>query len=154
MAHGTDSPNKRALVKIVIDLPHDAPTREESLWARSLGDRLYRLDNTPWYATGCALGDVVECEDRPGQLPRLVRVVQRSGNRTIRVFIPDSPNRSAVKVEVFRILQAAACPFEEYGTDKGLIAATVPPSIAADSLFRRLDELEAEGGAYWEAGNF
>jgi len=154
MAERVSSPRPDGLTKIAIGLPPKAPTKEESLWAYELGDHLYRLDNTPWYAMGCSLGDVVECEDRPGQLPRLVKVVQPSGNRTVRVFVPEGPSRAEVKEGVFALLQSKGCAFEAYGAEKGLIAVTIPPTADGDSLFEQLDALESAGRAYWEGGNF
>jgi hypothetical protein len=57
----------------------------ETLWAFDLGDAHYRLDNTPWYAYGISWQDVVEARpDEAGQL-QFVRVVSKSGNRTVRI---------------------------------------------------------------------
>lgn len=57
----------------------------ETLWAFDLGGDHYRLDNTPWYAYGISWQDVVEARpDQDGQL-QLVKVVSKSGNRTVRI---------------------------------------------------------------------
>jgi hypothetical protein len=57
----------------------------ETLWAFDLGGDHYRLDNTPWYAYGISWQDVLEARpDQDGQL-QLVKVVSKSGNRTVRV---------------------------------------------------------------------
>jgi len=57
----------------------------EALWAFDLGGGRYRLDNTPWYAYGISWQDVVEARlDQDGQL-QLVKVVSKSGNRTVRI---------------------------------------------------------------------
>lgn len=146
-----ENPN---LKKIVIALPKDAPTQEETLWAERLGEQLYRLDNTPWYAKGCALDDIIKCEERPGQLPVFVKVVRPSGNRTVRVFVPDTVERSATKAELFAFLEQADCFFEEYGSAKGLIAVTIPAAVDSESVLARLNDLEDAKRAYWESGNF
>src|SRR5438093_1653198 len=83
------------LTKIVFHRPKDAPTQQETLWAERLGKNLFRLDNTPWYARDCALDDVICCEEEEGQLPRFTRVIRPSGNRTVRVFVPEAADRSA-----------------------------------------------------------
>lgn len=143
-----------SLTRIVVDLPADAPTREETLWAERLGDQLYRLDNTPWYAKGCALDDLIQCDEPPGELPRFRKVVRPSGNRTVRVFIPDTPDRAAMKTEILDLLSELGGLTEEFGEDKGLIAVTIPKAANADLVFTRLNALEAEKRAYWESGNF
>jgi hypothetical protein len=57
----------------------------ETLWAFKLGGDHYRLDNTPWFAYGISWQDVVEARpDTDGQL-QLVKVVSKSGNRTVRI---------------------------------------------------------------------
>jgi hypothetical protein len=57
----------------------------ETLWASDLGCGHYRLDNTPWYAYGISWQDVVEARpDEQGQL-QFVKVVSKSGNRTVRI---------------------------------------------------------------------
>jgi hypothetical protein len=57
----------------------------ETLWAVDLGGGHYRLDNTPWYAYGISWHDVVEAlPDEDGQL-QFVKVVSKSGNRTVRI---------------------------------------------------------------------
>ena len=57
----------------------------ETLWAVDLGGGHYRLDNTPWYAYGISWQDVVEAQpDEDGQL-QFVKLVSKSGNRTVRI---------------------------------------------------------------------
>ena len=142
------------LCKVVIALPEDAPTPEETLWAERLGEQLYRLDNAPWYARGCALDDLVQCHEDAGRLPRFVRVVRPSGNRTLRIYVPNTAERQATKKELFEWLAQADCPFEEYAASAGLIAVTIPSFVEAGPLLERLAALEADGRAHWESGNF
>jgi uncharacterized protein DUF4265 len=142
------------LKKVAVPLPPGAPTAEETLWAQPLGDHLYRLDNTPWFARGVALGDVVRCEDSGEGLPRFLEVVEPSGSRTVRVFVPDTPDRQRVKQEIFQFLESAGCKYEGFGKDKGLIAVTIPRDVDAQKVLERLSEYQGQGKAYWESGNF
>jgi hypothetical protein len=143
-----------APTKVVFDLPPDAPTPTETLWALPLGDHLYRLDNVPWFAFGCALGDVIRCEERLGELPRYVEVVEPGGNWTVRVFVPETPQRDVIKNEVFEMLREMGCSYEGFGATKGLIAVTIPSDLEADTVLDKLRELQAQEKAYWESGNF
>ena len=148
------SNNTQKLTKIVVSLSEDAPSSEETLWAERVAEALYRLDNTPWYAMGCALDDIVECEERPGEFARFVRVVRPSGNRTIRLFVPDTLERNAMKQKIFAYLQRFGCVFEEFGSSKGLIAVSIPVTANWDSISAWLSEIENNQSAYWESGNF
>ena len=143
-----------ALTKILFNLEADAPSATETLWARSLGDDLYQLDNTPWYARGCALGDIVRCVGGEGELPAFSEVVRPSGNRTIRIFVPDGPARRHTKKLVAEFLRSHGCSYEGMGSEKGLIAATIPKDMPSDAIFEYLDTLEANETAFWEAANF
>lgn len=142
------------LQKIALTLKDGAPTKEETLWAFPMGGGLYRLDNSPWFANGCALGDVVKCADREGQLPLFERVVMPSGNLAVRIFVPAGPERDATKQEVFEFLRRTGCKFEGFGTDKGLIAVTIPKNIEPEIVLAPLREYQAAEKAYWESANF
>jgi hypothetical protein len=142
------------LTRVVFELPPGAPTPTETLWAESLGNRLYRLDNAPWFAFGCAQGDVVRCEERPGDFPRFIEVVEPGGSRTVRVFVPEAPQRDAVKDEVFSMLRENGCGCEGFGAMRGLVAVTIPVEVDPERVLSTLRALERQGKAYWESGNF
>jgi hypothetical protein len=52
------------------------PVDSERMWASVVGADLYRLDNSPWFATGVA----------EGEWPFFVEVAEWSGNCTIRII--------------------------------------------------------------------
>ncbi len=69
----------------------DRSDHVETLWATPVGRDRYKLDNSPFYAYGVSWQDVIEARpEREGDLPTLVRVVEKSGNRTIRVGVRES----------------------------------------------------------------
>ena len=79
-----------ALTKVYIDLPEDGGPSSESFWARPLGDDLYELRNSPWYAYDLHFYDVVRAlADAPDDKPRIREVIKRSGHRTLRVIFSD-----------------------------------------------------------------
>lgn len=143
-----------SLAKIIFALPSDAPSTTESLWAKPLGGGLFEIDNTPWYARGYALGDIVRCEEQSSELPQVIELVTPSGNLTVRIFVPAGPERELRKQRVTDALRRYGCMFEGMGVDKGLIAVTIPRDVDHDLILRHLDELESSKKAYWEAGNF
>src|SRR5262249_51228047 len=76
------------LVKVFIEL-NDAPFETEFFWAKPLGGDEYQLRNSPWFAFDLHFYDVVRAvPDQPGEKPRIVGVVRRSGHKTLRVLFP------------------------------------------------------------------
>lgn len=73
-----------SLTKVHIDLPNHWATGGESLWALPLGDDLYEIRNSPFYAYGINWGDVVWAHSNDPELkPQVREVVTPSGNRTL-----------------------------------------------------------------------
>lgn len=125
---------------------------KESLLALPLGGDLYRLDNSPWFADGVSARDVVEARPvQPGEPPVFVRVVEKSGNRTLRVYLqqPVATGADVIEQEVFkhptlsRLLQVG-CAVE--GTSPHYFAVNVPPSTDFDTVCYHL----STSGDRWE----
>jgi hypothetical protein len=75
------------LVKVYVELPGNEDFGSESFWAKPLGDDLYELRNSPWFAFDLHFYDVVRAiPEKPGEKPRIVEVVRRGGHKTLRVF--------------------------------------------------------------------
>ncbi|MCW2498014.1 DUF4265 domain-containing protein, partial [Jatrophihabitans sp.] len=52
------------------------PVSSERLWAFSLGDDIYRIDNAPWFVRDLAIGDLVEARaSAPNEHPVFQRIV-------------------------------------------------------------------------------
>ena len=99
----------------------------ETLWAYSVGDDRYRLDNTPWFAYRVSCGDVVEARvPEPGEFPEFVRVVQKSGFRTVRVILEPPADEAPESQAILERLRELGCTYE--GANPGYIAVGVPPS--------------------------
>lgn len=100
-------------------------SNNETLWAFDLGNRRYRLDNQPWYAYGVSCGDVVEAvPNEPGGIPDFVRVVEKSGNRTVRVITDWVVERNGPKHPVLEHLREMGCDYE--GANGKFFAVTIP----------------------------
>jgi len=115
--------------KIIFSLERDEhgypPVEAESMWA-TLRDDGYELDNTPFYAKGVALGDVVLAEpDVDGALVYR-RVTRRGGHSTYRVYLlapgPNDPQSTAdyLRAQGLRV---------EYDL-ASLLAVDVPPTVS------------------------
>src|SRR5262245_37935318 len=76
------------LVKVYFELG-DGPVGTESFWAKPLGDDLYELRNSAWFAFDLHFYDVVRAlPDKLDEKPRIIEVVRRSGHKTLRVLFP------------------------------------------------------------------
>src|SRR5215475_980055 len=98
-------PDDPQLVKIEI---RDEEHEVETLWAFDLGNNLYKLDNTPWFAYRISTGDIIEAEPVEGDgFPVFKRVVQKSGYRTIRIRAEQNFDD-----ELFEEIKSLGCSFE------------------------------------------
>ncbi len=63
---------------------------KESLLALPLGEGRYRLNNSPWFAYGISANDIVEARPKfPYEEPVFIRLLEKSGHRTVRVYLGD-----------------------------------------------------------------
>ena len=119
----------------------------ETLWAFTLGDGRYRLDNLPWYAYRVSLGDVIEAApDAEGQL-HMVRVVRKSGNRTLRLFFPGADLHTDWPAEIQELMDrlvGLGCSYE--GANRRYQAVNVPPEADLEAVTRFLIDADAR----WE----
>ena len=134
------APDDRPRVKIGL---RDNDGDVETPWATHLGGRLYRLDNVPFFAYGVSADDVVEAVPDQDGLPMVNRVVQKSGNRTVRVWLPETTDTDPAPT-LLAELARLGCTYE--GAYNKLICINVPPAVPLDSVADLLVRLDVE----WE----
>jgi len=101
-------------------------TNIETLWAFELGNHRYRLDNQPWYAYGVSCGDAIEAVPNvPGGIPTFVRVVEKCGNRTVRLITDWVVTKGGPAHPVLQHLVEMGCEWE--GSNGKFFAVTIPP---------------------------
>ena len=126
----------------------DRPDRVETLWATPVGPDRYKLDNSPLYAYGVSWQDVIEARPlREGELRSLVRVVEKSGNRTIRVVLDPPADQSEESATILDWLVELGCSYE--GTKAGFISINVPPEVELEAVCDSLSAAELQ----WEHGD-
>jgi Domain of unknown function (DUF4265) len=111
----------------------------ETVWADPVGVDQYRLDNSPFWAYGVSWLDVVEARmDENGQLA-FVRLVEKSGHRTVRVIFDPGIDANPEGKAVIDGVVELGCTFE--GMHPGYLAIDIPPGIdlmlVADYLTER-----------------
>jgi hypothetical protein len=136
------------LTKIRIDLPNHCATGGESLWAKPVGVDTYEVRNTPFHAYDINFLDIVEARSTdPNLKPAVVRVVKRSGHRTLRVRFSDSGPASE-RVAQLESLAVLKVSFE--GKNDTFFAIDVEPDGNYDAVCSQLAAWEKAGVLEYE----
>jgi len=138
-------------VKIKFDLEQDEdgypPYAAENVWAieRPGG---YELDNIPWYAKGVSCGDLVEASpDEDGRLS-FDRVLRRSGNSTLRVWLSAAEVGECSKVRA--VIEQAGATSELNGAR--FLSVDVP-AASLSAVWAYLEAGETRGTWEFEVGH-
>ncbi len=129
-------------------MPHHWATGGESLWATDLGGDRFRLENVPFYAYDLNFHDIVEAKAAaPDLKPSILRVVHRSGHRTMRViFAENVPEQD--RLERLRSLRRLNVWFER--CNRHYFALDLEPEAEADVIEAELREWVGDGVAEYE----
>ena len=144
--------NGAKLVKVAFPLEatswHGVAT--ETMWAETVGENLYRLRNSPFYAFGVSAEDVVSAK-LGGGLLIFSDVVQRSYHSTYRVFrLPQASDKSFRSY--WEQLEELGCTYEQ-GDPEKLFAIDVPPQADIYSVYDVLERGEASEVWGFEEGH-
>jgi hypothetical protein len=138
----TTSPTAKVLFRVP---ESDGSAQVETLWAVDLGNNEYQLDNSPFYVYSVSWQDVVDAPYNEDEgFPTFVRVVRKSGNRTVRVILeePAAPGNRAE--EVLKGLLALGCDYE--GANRTYISVNIPPHVELGAVREYL----VEQAVQWE----
>lgn len=128
------------IVKVLLQDGKDV----ETLWAVPVGENLYRLDNSPFFAYRVSWEDVVHAEpDSDGALC-FSHVAQKSGNRTVRVITDGYKTTSEEAKPFLDGIIKLGCSYE--GIQPRLISINVPPKVELKTVADYL----IESGHKWE----
>ena len=132
--------------KVLFRVPYeDGSVEIETLWAHDLGGDRYRLDNSPFYAYGVSWQDIVHAPFDPQEgFPTFQSVLEKSGNRTIRIVFDDSSVEIGESKSVLDGVSALGCDYE--GATKTYLSINIPPAVDLDVV---VDFLMRES-ATWE----
>ena len=136
------------LVKVVVDLPNHWAATGESKCAKPLGDNLYELRNSPFYAYGLNYEDVVYAvSPTEGKKPLVIRIARRSGNRTLRVRFGSESIKSE-RLLLLKGLDKFKVSWE--GADHKLFSLTIPPDGDYQATCDQLWDWEQAGLLQYE----
>ncbi|MEZ5582168.1 MAG: DUF4265 domain-containing protein [Candidatus Competibacteraceae bacterium] len=122
----------------------DNEGRKELVSASQTGEDLYQLDSTPSFAYQVSLNDIVRVmRGEDGQL-RFVEVVEKSGNRTVRVLLNKFSLDSELGKAILAFIAEQGC---QYGNAHvNVLTITAPPEVDLQVIETRL----VEYGVWWE----
>ena len=136
------APNAKLLFRVPED---DGSAQVETLWATSLGEDQYKLDNSPFYAYSVSWEDVVYAPFDPDEeRPTFQHVVKKSGNRTVRVIFDPPVEDGNPSDTLLKGLVARGCSYE--GANPAYIVINIPPGIELLDIRQYL----IAQGADWE----
>jgi hypothetical protein len=117
----------------------------ETLWATPVAEHQYRVENCPFWAYGVSWLDIVEArrvyEDG---FPEFVRVVQKSGHRTIRVILDPGYDASPASKAVLDAVVTLGCTWEAMNTR--YVCVDLPPEVELQEVADRLTQMDVQ----WE----
>jgi Domain of unknown function (DUF4265) len=111
-------PELKPTAKVLFSVPEeDGSANVETLWAFDLGEDRYRLDNSPFYAYSVSVGDIVYAPiDQNEGRPTFSRVLEKSGNRTVRVILDPPVADGNSSDGTVKELIALGCSYEGANT--------------------------------------
>ena len=131
---------EKKFVKVFVKLEKNEddypPVDWEELWAVSLGDDKYRIDNVPFYALGISSGDSVAAVSRDEKLV-VTEVVGTEGHSTLRVVVHDKSMTEILRAE----LKSAGCA-TELSNVPGFFSVDVPPQVDYSVISKLLSDYE------------
>lgn len=136
---------QKNLIKIQF---YDPDIGYENLWAMPVSRSRYRIESIPFFIYGVSFRDIVSASpDAKGQL-QFNKVVERSGNRTLRARSDTLSKNSAYRKKVIADLKKLSCGVEELRSR--LLAIDVPINTDLQAV---TDYLTNKARVDWEYGN-
>ena len=112
------------------------------MWALAVGEDLYEIRNSPFYAYGINFGDIVRAHsDDQGLKPEVREVVRPSGNRTLRVFFNETIDEHEQRT-LLSSLKSLNVSWER--ATKRLVAIDVHPEADYQTVCDKLWSLEQQ----------
>lgn len=146
-AHVAPAWRDRADFIIAADISEEPGHREwEQIWARRLGEHTFEICCVPFFAYGMALGDVVETNGAHV----IRRVINRSGHRTVRIWLGDSSS-AAAREEVQKAVSSLKINIERYS--ENLLALSVAGEGVCQYVIHVLEQYARLGYLSFEFGN-
>lgn len=103
--------------------------KEETLWAFPVGNNIYCLDNSPFFAYGVSWKDIVQAEPDENGFPFFSGIIEKSGHRTVRVLLEKDSHQ--VDDLIAKILELG-CTCET--AFSRILAVDIPPHVEMQTV--------------------
>lgn len=125
----------------------------ENIWLRKKKGNLYQVRNIPFWAYNMSLDDIVEAEpDEDGEGLFIKRVVEKSGNKTVRVAFQGKQGVESAEGVKFRdYLKKRKLQYEIF--EPQMFGINVPSEEEYNLLSDRLDEVPERAKMIVEDGD-
>jgi hypothetical protein len=124
------APDSKVLFRVP---PEDGSAHVETLWATALGGDEYKIDNSPFYAYSVSWEDVVYAPfDETEGRPAFVRVVKKSGHRTIRIKFDPPVQDGNESDQILQSLVSLGCTYE--AANRGYMAIDIPQEVDLENV--------------------
>ena len=134
----TSDPDAKVLFRVPSNDLDSDEADIETLWAWRLGDDKYKLDNLPFFAYSVSWEDIVFAPFDEGEgFPTFQKVIEKSGNRTIRLFF-EKPYAESRSQNMLKGLEDLGCSFER--ANKRFYCLNIPPDASLESVANYLIE--------------
>lgn len=125
--------------KIILRLEDGEDVYVETPWVIDIGGGRYQMDNCPFYFYGIAAGDIVGAEyseEEQGLL--FTRVIEKSGNKLVRVIFENPADEKGPEKEHLNNLVNMGCSFE--GANPKYYCIDVPTNVELTDVAKYLTE--------------
>lgn len=141
--------------KILFDLGKDAwhGFTEESVWATPLHGDVFRIENTPFFASGVSYKDTLRTQVIDG-VRRTSSIVARAGHSTFRIIVLGSEHKSDLFPKFWIPLEKLGCSYEHGEFGYQLFAVDVPNTSDFTAVCSVLEAGEQGGAWAFEEGHF
>jgi len=127
----TEHPDMCKVVLRVTD--EDGSVAVETPWATNVGEDLYRIENSPFYAYSLSWLDVVYAPySKEEERPTFERVIEKSGHRTIRIKFDPPVEEGNDSMEELQGLVNLGCSYE--GANPSYICVDISPEVDFEAV--------------------
>lgn len=142
----TQTTDEQPMVKVVLVQEYEDGDESdvEVPWALELGNHQYQLKNFPFFFYGLSYNDIFEARPSPEHSddprPYFVKLIEKSGHRTARVFMKASIKESEAAQQALDQLKAMYCGYE--GNGENFFVINIQPHCDFEAVVKFLDDNE------------
>jgi hypothetical protein len=154
MAEGS---SREEVNKVKVIIPLDDPEtagsfKDEAFWAEDLGGDQYRLLNSPFYAFGVSVDDVVTAKPAEGRLI-FQGVAKRGGHSTYRLYLQNGRKiQDSQFNEFWKPISALGATFEN--ANDHFVAVDIPPKVDIHRIYQLMQAGEDAGAWAFEEAHY